>query len=317
MGVENGSPHSASGRTLLDIRGLRLRRGRKRVLEDVHLALGAGEIYGLIGPNGAGKSTTIAAALGLLPREAGAISVLGLDPARDAKAIHARCGVLPEQGDFYGWMTAPDYLAFFARLYGRDTPVAEIDRRLRDVGLCPRTGQAIAAFSRGMRQRLGLARALICDPELLILDEPTNGLDPRGRREIHDLLIALSQRGTGILMCTHLLDDVERLCDRIGVIQDGRTAAEGRIADLIDAGRIQRRFRLRLTGSVSPSAHTPAYLSIVATDGAWLVVDIDPDVDPSLAWRELLESGWPIAEVHATGGDLEAFYLRLTERRAA
>ena len=130
-------------------------------------------------------------------------------------------------------MTAIDYLGFFAQLYGYVRSPREILDRLGQVGLDFRPRQTIGTFSRGMRQRLGLCRALIGNPELLILDEPTNGLDPRGRREVHDVLIALSQRGVGILLCTHLLDDVDRLCHRIGIIVHGRTVAEGSIAELI------------------------------------------------------------------------------------
>ena len=302
---------------LIDIRSLSLKVGDHQILHDVHLALNAGEIYGLVGPNGAGKTTTIAAAMGLLNREGGTISVLGDDPGIDARSIRARCGVLPEQNGFYDWMNAADYLGFFARLYAFERTLREIQERLTQVGLEPHPRQTIGTFSRGMRQRLGLARALIGNPELLVLDEPTNGLDPRGRREIHNVLIELSRRGVGILLCTHLLDDVDRLCHRIGLIVHGRTVAEGTLAELIQKADKRTRFRVRLGGPLPKAERGPSHVSIVAEQGDWAVVDLDPGIAPAVAWRELLLAGWPVVEIHAAGGGLEDLYLSLTEDKAA
>lgn len=301
---------------LIEIRSLTLKIGEQPILHDIHVSLGAGEIYGLIGPNGAGKSTTIAAALGLRKRAGGSIRVLDKDPDIDPRAIHARCGVLPEQNGFYEWMSAVDYLDFYARLYGHERSPKEIRDRLAQVGLELRPGQTIATFSRGMRQRLGLARALIGDPGLLILDEPTNGLDPRGRREIHDVLIGLSRRGIGILLCTHLLDDVERLCHRIGIIARGRTVADGSIAELVREANERREFRLRLAGPVPTGPAMPSHVAVVGEQGEWSIVNLDPAITPDTAWRELLFAGWPITEIHAAGGGLEHLYFSLTEERA-
>jgi ABC-2 type transport system ATP-binding protein len=231
---------------ILEIKHLKLSLGGVPILHDVNLSLGEGEIYGLLGPNGAGKSTTIGAAIGLLDRDGGDVRVMGKDPRADAKAIHAKLGVLPEKNGFYDWMTATDYLSFFAALYDLHPREQDLRVRLAALGLEPWQYRPIGTFSRGMRQRLGLARALISDPKLLILDEPTNGLDPRGRREIHDILIDLSNNhGVGVLLCTHLLDDVERLCKRVGVIVKGRTVAEGSITDLIRSHERLVRFRLQ------------------------------------------------------------------------
>ncbi|HEX9447946.1 MAG TPA: ABC transporter ATP-binding protein, partial [Dongiaceae bacterium] len=183
------------------------------------------------------------------------------------------------------------------------------------VGLQPRIRQSIGTFSRGMRQRLGLARALIGNPDLLILDEPTNGLDPRGRREIHDILLNLAGTGVGILLCTHLLDDVERLCQRVGIIVDGKTVADGALSALIKTSSQLSRYRLRLAGEIPKDPDKTA--SIVARDGDWLIVEIDAGIRPDEAWRTLLIRGWPIAEVRRDGNGLEDLYLALTERRAA
>lgn len=302
---------------LIEIDKLSASLGSTVILHNVHLSLREGEIYGLLGPNGAGKSTTIAVALGLLKPDSGQVRVFGQNPRRAAHETYGSLGVLPEQNGFYDWMSAEEYLVFFSELHARHMEPNDLRDRLSSVGLAPRLRQPIGTYSRGMRQRLGLARALIANPKLLVLDEPTNGLDPRGRRDIHDILLDLAGHGVGILLCTHLLDDVDRLCRRVGIIVDGRTVAEGAIADLIREENRPVRFRLRLTGERPPAIAEKAPVSVVAHDGEWCVVDLNPDVAPDTAWRELLFRGWPIAEIRHEGGGLEDLYLTLTERRAA
>ena len=305
---------------LIEIDQLRLSLGGVPILHDVRLSLDRGEIYGLLGPNGAGKSTTIAAALGLLQPDAGWVRLLGKDPRVHAPELYRGVGVLPEQNGFYNWMSAEDYLAFFAGLHGSSLSRNGARRSLAVVGLEPRARQPISTYSRGMRQRLGLARALVCEPSLLILDEPTNGLDPRGRREIHDVLLELAGRGVRILLCTHLLDDVDRLCRRVGIIAEGRTVAEGAIADLLRTEDRLARFRLRLVGEppAAPAVNEADHeVRLVAREGDWRIIDLDPAITPQSAWRQLLTRGWPIAEIRRDGGGLEDLYLALTERRAA
>lgn len=301
----------------IEIDRLRATIGDVTILHDVHMTLAQGEIYGLLGPNGAGKSTTIAVGLGLLEREAGDVRLFGEDPRLAAPEYRARIGVLPEQNGFYEWLSAEEYLSFFADLYGRHLSTEAIHKRLDDVGLEPRPRQTIGTYSRGMRQRLGLARALIADPELLILDEPTNGLDPRGRREIHDILLALAADGVGILLCTHILDDVERLCRRIGILVEGRTVAEGAITDLLGNEGQKARFQLLLSGTPPSDPGGGGAVSLVGQEGEWWIVDLDPGVSPDTAWSNLLSRGWPIREIRRESEDLEDFYLALTERRAA
>ncbi len=299
--------------TPLAIKNLGLALGGEPVLRDVSLTVGAGEIVGLLGPNGAGKTTTMLAAVGLLPRTAGDIAVFGQDPWEHGTGLRRRIGVLPDPNGFYDWMTARDYLTFFAGLYDADLDAASVTRRLDAVGLSPPARQPIGAFSRGMRQRLGLARALIADPLLLVLDEPTNGLDPRGRREIHDLLAERAHAGVGVLLCTHILDDVERLCTHASFIAGGRTVAAGRIDDLVRTHAAQPRFRLELSGPVPPAAPAPADVRVIAHDQGWAVVDLDPAVTPDAAWRELLFLGWPITAIAHEGGGLEDVYLSVVQ----
>ena len=300
---------------ILEINDLKLSIDSTPVLHDVRLSLDAGEVYGLLGPNGAGKSTTIAAALGLLPVAGGTVAVFGHDPRREPDAVRTCIGVLPERNGFYDWMNASAYLGFFAALYGREVSDKALEALLLRVGLAPRPGQRIGTYSRGMRQRLGLARALIAEPKLLVLDEPTNGLDPRGRRDVHDLLAGLAQEGTAILLCTHLLDDVERLCHRIGIIVAGRTVAEGNIAELAAHHDQHDRFALRLRAPLGQEAVLPVGLRIIARDDALLTVDLAPGTDSVEMWRTLMFAGWPILEVHRYAGGLEALYLALTEEK--
>jgi len=302
---------------LIHLQNVRARIGTVEILHDVNLAMEAGEIYGFLGPNGAGKSTTIAVLTGLIPASAGSISVLGADPGKNASAIHAACGVVPEQNGFYEWMGARDYLSLFARFSGRDLDDRTIGGRLDQVGLDPGGGAPIASFSRGMKQRLGLARSLINDPRLLVLDEPTNGLDPRGRRDIHDLLIALSEDAdVGILLCTHLLDDVDRLCHRIGIISLGRTLVEGNLAELLTSGAASPRYRLRLSDTI-PDRKPPEGVRVLAREGEWAMVEVAASTPVPEAWRALLYQGWPVTEIRNEGGGLEELYLGLTEGRAA
>jgi ABC-2 type transport system ATP-binding protein len=302
---------------LIEIHKLKLKLGSHAVLRDVNLTLEEGQICGLLGPNGAGKSTTLSVVTGLRAPSAGTVRVLGLDPATEALQLHQRIGVLAEQAGFYDWMSAGDYLNWVARLYRMNLGKNKIAHLLGQVGLDGRSPALISTYSRGMRQRLGLARALINQPELLILDEPTNGLDPRGRREIHDVLLDLSaNHGVGILLCTHLLDDVDRLCTRVGIITQGKTVLEGTIADLLASPRAALRYRLRvkLDAAAQP---LPTEITLLARSGDWWHVEIGNNIDPANAWHKLLDGGLPVTEIQREGGGLEELYLSVTEQKEA
>lgn len=296
---------------LVEAENLGLILGGRTVLYGINLRLDIGEIYGLLGPNGAGKTTTISVLTGLRAASSGCVRVLGRDPALKPHILHREIGVLPERNGFYEWMTAPDYLRWFAQLYKRRLDSAAVARLLDRVGLKPARGQPIHTFSHGMRQRLGLARAVMHEPKLLILDEPTSGLDPRGRREFHDLMRQLSrEQGVGILLCTHLLDDVERLCTGIGIVRRGRTRLEGNLGALLASGSASLRYRLRLADSATPG-RVPVGVQIVSRQGPWWHVEISNSA--SVTWRELLLSDWPILEIHQERSGLEQLYLKNTE----
>jgi ABC-2 type transport system ATP-binding protein len=301
---------------MIDIEKLRLTIEGKEILKGIDLHLGPGDTYGLLGPNGAGKSTTIFALLGLRAYGGGRVSVLGSDPAENAVSIRRSVGVMPEKAGFYDWMTAPDYLKWYGRLYG--SPQSDRDPGilllLEKVGLGAEARRPIETYSRGMKQRLAVARALMPSPKLLILDEPTNGLDPKGRREIHDLLVEFAvDRNAGVLLCTHLLDDVDRLCNRIGIIDNGRTRIEGSLGDLLAEQGGGQRYRLRLeTGP--DTASLPAGVAVLGHKGGWWRVQVQaaPSEGPSALWGELWQRGWKIMEIRSEASSLEELYMSHT-----
>jgi ABC-2 type transport system ATP-binding protein len=301
---------------MISIENLHLSIDGKEILRDVHLHLQPGDIYGLIGPNGAGKSTTIFALLGLRVRDNGQVNVLGRDPAEHAAEIRRTVGVMPERAGFYEWMTAPAYLRWYGRLYGETPTGRDVRMVLEKVGLGTEGRRPIGTYSRGMRQRLAVARALISHPRLLILDEPTNGLDPKGRHEIHDLLLEFAAEGNaGALLCTHLLDDVDRLCNRIGIIDQGCTRLEGRLGDLLAELGAGQRYRLRLEAKPDTS-NIPAGVSLLAHEGNWWRVQVQFKIPggPSALWGELWQRGWRILEIRSEASSLEELYLNNTER---
>jgi ABC-2 type transport system ATP-binding protein len=208
-------------------------RPRAAALREVALTVPAGSIFGLLGPNGAGKSTLMKILLGHLYPTAGTLVVLGRSP-RDV-AIKARIGYLPERTSFYANLTALETLRFFARLLGLAPAIREerIGQLLAMVGLQDTRQRLVGEYSHGMRKRLGLAQALLNDPDLLLLDEPTAGMDPIGCREIKDLILTLGRRGKTILLSSHLLADIEDVCDTVMVLYGGRVQAVGPLTDLL------------------------------------------------------------------------------------
>lgn len=207
--------------------------GGRLAVDHIDLSVAAGEFYGFLGPNGAGKTTTIRMLTGILQPDEGAVSVDG-HPSSDKQKIAALIGVVPEGRGFYEWMTALEYLDFFAELYGLTGADKEkrIAGLLEKVGLTKRKNSRIGTYSRGMKQRLALARALINNPRILFLDEPTLGLDPQGQEDIQRLLKDLNKEGITIFLSSHLLNEVSNLCSRIVILRGGRIVANGTLAEL-------------------------------------------------------------------------------------
>ena len=209
------------------------RRQGVKALDSLDLHIDKGEILGLLGPNGAGKTTTIHLLLGFLHPTAGKVRVLGADPS-DVRT-KSRIGFLPEESYFYRFLTGEELLHYFGRLFG--IPRAErrrrVDALLREVGMGGARNRRLREYSKGMLRRIGIAQSLLNDPEFVILDEPTSGLDPIGNREVKDLILGLKRRGTTVLLSSHLLADLEEVCDRVVMLYGGRKIREGRVQDLL------------------------------------------------------------------------------------
>jgi ABC-2 type transport system ATP-binding protein len=226
--------------------------GRDRVyaVDDLNLQIRYNEVFGLLGPNGSGKTTTLKILLGLLYPTKGKALCLGGDAANPK--ISARIGFMPEESYLYRYLNARETLDFYGRLFGLPAKVRKmrIEALLDMVGLKALANRPIGTFSKGMARRIALAQALINDPDLLMLDEPTTGLDPIGTRQIKDLILHLAKRGKTVLLCSHLLADVEDVCDRIAILYGGKIQSEGKVKELLQ----QTNKKQIITGSISDTA---------------------------------------------------------------
>ena len=210
--------------------------GSIHAVNNLHLQVGAGNVYGILGPNGSGKSTLLRLLLGLVRPDAGAITLFGLPLATHRDRILHRVGALIEKPDFYEYLSAYRNLALLSRLSGLRLQRQQIMDSLEQVGLAARAHSKVKTFSQGMRQRLGIAQALLHDPELLILDEPTNGLDPQGVADVRALIVRLNQeQGKTVLLSSHLLHEIERVATHVLVLHQGRTVVEGAVHDLLES----------------------------------------------------------------------------------
>jgi ABC-2 type transport system ATP-binding protein len=260
--------------------GLRKRYRRQTAVDGVSFTVGRGEVLGLLGPNGAGKTSVIKILLGLVRPDAGEVLLLGR-PARDPQA-RARVGYLPELFRYQPWLTAAEVLALHVRLAGAAVPAPERRECLRMVGLADRAGDRVGGFSKGMQQRLGLAVALVANPELVVLDEPTSALDPIGRADVRDLLLSLKARQVAVLLNSHLIGEVERVCDRVVILDKGKVAAAGSLAELLG----HRELRLKLGGvSAQAEARLAATGQLSRSGDSYAVTlpaEPDPDTVPDL-----------------------------------
>lgn len=220
-------------RNLTKVYPIPFKKERVIAVRDLSLNVEPGQVYGLLGPNGSGKSTTMKIVLGLVPATSGSTEIFG----RDSTLVESReeVGFLPENPYFYKYLTGYETLRFYGKLCGLKGGVLN-DRAkslLKLVGLDNAADRRLGGYSKGMLQRIGLAQALIQEPRLLVLDEPTAGVDPAGSREIRDLILDFKSRGITVLLCSHLLGQVQEICDRIGILHKGRLVREGKLEDLI------------------------------------------------------------------------------------
>ncbi len=276
----------------IETRGLRKTYGRTVALDGLDLHVGEAEVFGLLGPNGAGKTTAVKLLLGLARATSGTGTVLGR-PLGDREA-RRRIGYLPELFRYQPWLTAREVLALHCDLAGlpRDRWPAEIDRALSTVGLSARGTDRVTGFSKGMQQRLGLGVALLGDPALVVLDEPTSALDPVGREDVRSIVREAKARGTSVVLNSHLLGEVERLCDRVAIVHRGRLIASGGLSDLLG----EPALRLRVTGIDGLADRILGAFGPVSADGEWLVIrPLPPERVPDV-----------VAAVVAAGGRVHA-----------
>ena len=304
----------ASAGTAILAHGLTRRFGDITAVEDITLAVPRGTVFGFLGPNGAGKTTTIRLLLGLIPPTAGTLEVLGRTLPADALAVRRRTGVVLEQHGLYEGLTVGASLEFAARTFGLSRTeaaarVAELGERF---GLADRLSARPQTLSRGMRQRMSIARALVGRPELLVLDEPTNGLDAQAAADLRALLVELVAQGTTVFLTTHLLAEAERLCDHVTVIKSGRLVATGTPSDLRREATVHR-VRIEGPAVAAALAGAPAW-----EHGQWspdgtdaVVVEVDSLADVPGVVAAAVGLGAAIHRVEPVGQTLEAAFLSL------
>ena len=288
-----------------------VRRRRVQAVRDLTLSVEEGEIFGFVGPNGAGKTTTIKMLMGLIFPSRGNAFIF--DAPIPSKRSKARIGYLAENPSYYEFLTGAEALRFYAKL--SEVPRADVTRRCEElldlVGLSGAADRQIRKYSKGMQQRLGIAQALVADPAFVVLDEPMSGLDPVGRKEMRDIILELKRRGKTVFFSTHILPDVEALCDRVGVILGGRLRDVGRIGDLLSP----RVRQMELTAMVPAGAREAVSRGrLLAADGDRLTLSFDEEAAADAAVKALVSAGCRVLALTPHRETLEDFFVRrLTE----
>lgn len=293
---------------IIETRNLSFHYGKQLILKDISLSVPGKSIYGFLGPNGAGKTTMIKVLLGLLKVPAGSAYLFEKDISQHRIPLLARVGNLIEKPSIYGHLTAYDNLKILRTLHA--TPKSRIEEVLELVGLKKAAHKKVNRFSMGMKQRLGIAMALFHDPDLLVLDEPVNGLDPSGIKEIRALLYQLNEQGKTIFLSSHLLSEIEKLSTHLGIIKEGRLVFQGQMKALRSGTR--RFARLKTNHSSKAKAALPAVLQAKAKiEGSWLVVDVPDDQHFYIMLQELIGKDIDIYDAERQSPSLEELFLDL------
>jgi ABC-2 type transport system ATP-binding protein len=302
---------------MIETVGLTKEFGGRQAVDDLSLVVEEGDIFGFLGPNGAGKTTTIRLLTGLLSPTAGRAMVARVDATRYPQAVKRIVGVLPESQGYYGWMTGREYLEYFGSLYGISRARSRAGELLAAVGLAKRARTPVSGYSRGMRQRLGIARAMVNSPRVLFLDEPSLGLDPRGQREINELIKTLNrEEGVTVFLSSHLLSEVEGLCSRFAILREGQLVAGGDRYELEE--RLGRSRRMRLEVSNPPRALDLARqvrgIGETRTEDNALIVSPEGEGASAALIRILVENGVDIYSVQQLAPSLEEIFFGFTEK---
>jgi ABC-type multidrug transport system ATPase subunit len=295
-------------KTVLQTRGLTKHFGPVRAVDGVDLQVRRAEVFGFLGPNGSGKTTTIGMLLGLIRPTAGEAELFGETVSPERTGALRRTGALVGAPGFVPYLSGRDNLQLLARLHPR-VENGRVEAVLAQTGLSEPARRKVKDYSSGMKQRLGLAAALLHQPELLILDEPTNGLDPAGMREMRDLICSLSAQGVTVFLSSHLLHEVEQICDRVAVLNKGKVVAQGSMGELVAQETL---LRVRVS---SPQAAVEALRSLpgvshLSANGAYLEVR---GPQPEAVIAHLVAAGLAPREVREERPDLESLFLQLTK----
>ena len=328
MAPSGTAPGASRGEPVIRTRGLTKRYGELTAVDRLDLDVYPGEVFGLLGPNGAGKTTTILMLLGLSEPTSGTARVVGLDPARRPLDVKRRVGYMPDNVGFYGTLTGRENLRYTARLNG--LPDGDVEDRLQSLldqaGLAEAADRRVDTYSRGMRQRLGIADALVKDPDVMILDEPTVAIDPAGVAEVLDLIRSLShERGVTMLLSSHLLHQVQTVCDRVGLFVAGKMVAEGPMAGLADqlaigTVTIEVGAGLAANGGEAGDSRQEIHRILRSVSGVERVetdprdqrmslVTADSDVREAVA-ADLVRAGIPVWHIRRRGEELDEIYQR-------
>lgn len=299
---------------MINTNGLARRFGDVTAVEDLHLEVEKGEVFGFLGPNGAGKTTTIRMLTALIAPTSGEATVAGLRIGRENREIRQHVGVLTETPGLYKRLSAIDNLLFFAKLYGVSEPQKQAERYLRLFELWDRRDDLAGTFSKGMRQKLAIARAMLHEPQILFLDEPTAGLDPEAAKVVRNLIETLRTRERTIFLCTHNLDEADRLCDRVALFNT-RLVAIGRPQELKERlyGRRTVIHLVNPAPGIEESVDLPFVKKIERVDNTLVVSLSNPEEENPLLVSQLVELGAKIQYVNELRVSLEDLYLDLME----
>ena len=302
-------------RPAVEISGLSKRYRRVEALRGIDMVVPTHSVFGFLGPNGAGKTTTMKILMGLIRPTSGAAYVLGRD-VRDGTAVRAKIGYLPQSPSFYEKARLAEMLAFVARRFmkgSRRAVATRVSETLEMVGLADKADRRVKALSGGELRRLGIAQAYVGHPELLILDEPSVGLDPEGRRDVLDLIESLREHAT-VLFSTHILDDVQRVADHIAVLDQGELVAQGSIAEFLTSGAVAYRIGFAGDGDVAIKAlETEPWIASIRSlsPSAWSVEATDQREAERRLARCLATSGGTVTEIRPEQRSLEDIYLEI------
>ncbi len=303
-------------RTVIEARNLSKHYNGIVAVDRLNLDIREGEVYGILGPNGSGKTTTILMLLGLTEPTSGSVRVLGWDPTRYPLRVKANVGYIPDQVGFYGDLTAWENLMYTAKLNGipRQEARKRIAQALERVGLSDVAHRPVRTFSRGMRQRLGVADVLIKDPKIIIMDEPTQGLDPESARQFLDFILELKKEGRTVLLASHLLHQVQAVCDRVGLYYRGKKALEGTVEELARrvlgfAYRILVQVRKDARRLIEPLQRLQGVQRVEIKDDQTLIVHCERDMRPEVA-QAVIQQGAQLLRLDMEMPSLDDVYTR-------